>query len=120
MNREDYDDDLAIAAYVERNARDLMTDFEKRSLRLAMKRTKAAHSRAAADKLPTWFEEEDEAVVRASLLGEKALRKQIGERISESLKDGPLVINRCPKCNRVVRTPLAQQCLWCGHDWHPR
>jgi hypothetical protein len=27
-------------------------------------------------------------------------------------------INRCPRCHRVVRTPLARQCFWCGHDWH--
>ena len=29
-----------------------------------------------------------------------------------------LDINRCPQCGAVVRTPLARQCLWCGHDWH--
>ena len=29
-----------------------------------------------------------------------------------------LRINRCPKCLTVVRTPMARQCLWCGHDWH--
>jgi rRNA maturation endonuclease Nob1 len=28
------------------------------------------------------------------------------------------VINRCPACKRIVRTPRAQHCLWCGHDWH--
>ena len=27
-------------------------------------------------------------------------------------------VNRCPACNRVVRTPEAKQCFWCGHDWH--
>jgi hypothetical protein len=27
-------------------------------------------------------------------------------------------LNRCPRCNRLVRTPRAKQCLWCGHDWH--
>jgi hypothetical protein len=27
-------------------------------------------------------------------------------------------INRCSRCNRIVATPLAKQCLWCGHNWH--
>jgi hypothetical protein len=25
---------------------------------------------------------------------------------------------RCPKCDRIARTPEAKQCLWCGHNWH--
>jgi len=29
-----------------------------------------------------------------------------------------LVLNRCPRCDRIVRTPRARQCLWCFHDWH--
>lgn len=29
-----------------------------------------------------------------------------------------LVLNRCPRCDRIVRTPKARQCLWCFHDWH--
>jgi hypothetical protein len=29
-----------------------------------------------------------------------------------------LVLNRCPRCDRIVRTPTARQCLWCFHDWH--
>ncbi len=29
-----------------------------------------------------------------------------------------LVINRCPKCGRTARTPQAQQCRFCHHDWH--
>jgi hypothetical protein len=27
-------------------------------------------------------------------------------------------VARCPACNRVLRTPEAKQCFWCGHDWH--
>lgn len=25
---------------------------------------------------------------------------------------------RCNRCNSELRTPLAKQCLNCGHDWH--
>lgn len=24
----------------------------------------------------------------------------------------------CPNCRQELRTPLAKQCLHCGHDWH--
>jgi hypothetical protein len=30
---------------------------------------------------------------------------------------GNLVIARCAKCNAVLRTPKARQCVWCGHSW---
>ncbi len=29
-----------------------------------------------------------------------------------------IAFNRCPKCDRVARTPQARQCRFCGHDWH--
>ena len=29
-----------------------------------------------------------------------------------------VVLNRCPNCSRIPRTPRARQCCWCHHDWH--
>jgi hypothetical protein len=26
--------------------------------------------------------------------------------------------NLCPKCEKLARTPFAQQCRFCQHDWH--
>ena len=34
------------------------------------------------------------------------------------LAEHPHVVKRCPKCDRVLRTPKAKQCRWCFHDWH--
>ena len=31
-----------------------------------------------------------------------------------------IVFNYCPKCGGLAKTPKAQQCHWCFHDWHPR
>jgi hypothetical protein len=28
-----------------------------------------------------------------------------------------IFVNRCPGCNRLVRTPKAKLCLWCGNNW---
>jgi hypothetical protein len=60
----------------------------------------------------------DPAVVEAIADGIELFRHRTAHRI---LRDhfGEIYVNRCAKCNRVVRTPKAQQCLWCGHDWHP-
>lgn len=27
-------------------------------------------------------------------------------------------IARCTECDSILKSPLAKQCLWCGHDWH--
>ena len=30
----------------------------------------------------------------------------------------PIRVGRCPKCDGVLRTPRARQCLHCNYDWH--
>jgi hypothetical protein len=29
-----------------------------------------------------------------------------------------IVINSCPECGKLCRTPRAKQCRYCLHDWH--
>ena len=31
---------------------------------------------------------------------------------------GEQLLNNCPRCDRLARTPLARQCRHCGHNWH--
>jgi uncharacterized C2H2 Zn-finger protein len=62
---------------------------------------------------------EDPAVMEALTDGVEAFRRRTAKRVLSD-HDSEVFVNRCPKCNRVVRTPKAQQCLWCGHDWHQR
>jgi hypothetical protein len=33
------------------------------------------------------------------------------------LDHGIDIINTCPQCGQLARTPLAKQCRHCGHDW---
>jgi hypothetical protein len=28
-----------------------------------------------------------------------------------------IVVNRCPRCSRLAKTPKAKQCPWCFHSW---
>ncbi|HEX6180255.1 MAG TPA: hypothetical protein VFZ47_03370 [Chitinophagaceae bacterium] len=49
-------------------------------------------------------------------LGKEKMEMAIAERL---LKDhGDELINNCPKCGRLARTPYAKQCRHCKHDWH--
>ena len=29
-----------------------------------------------------------------------------------------VLLNNCPKCHKLTRTPYARQCRFCGHNWH--
>jgi hypothetical protein len=46
-----------------------------------------------------------------------AVRRQVVERIlREHAAD--VVLNRCPRCDGLCRTPRARQCFRCNHSWH--
>jgi len=39
--------------------------------------------------------------------------QKILEKYSEKI-----IFNKCPKCDKLARTPLAKQCRYCGNSWH--
>lgn len=48
-----------------------------------------------------------------------AFCESVRQRIDQLMEVPECIpINRCPACSRVVRTPIAKQCMWCKHDWH--
>ncbi len=49
-------------------------------------------------------------------LGEDALKLKIAERLFKNHKEQ--ILNTCPRCEKLARTPLAKQCRHCGFDWH--
>ena len=49
--------------------------------------------------------------------GEAAFLDLVAARLLEASGVKGLV-KRCPECRKIVRTPRARLCLWCGHDWH--
>lgn len=58
----------------------------------------------------------DEKTNALVALGIDKLENAIAERL---LKDsGHELLNYCPKCQGLARTPYAKQCRHCGHDWH--
>jgi hypothetical protein len=113
-----YDEVKELEKYTSSHLHFFMTDFERRACNLALMRDKAKHSDGAARMLTRWLARETPDVIAASDWGYTALWEKLRERVAQAVDNKELKINRCPSCNRIVRTPLARQCLWCGHDWH--
>jgi hypothetical protein len=51
-------------------------------------------------------------------LGGEQARRMIAQRVFDQHKNE--IINLCPACGKLARTPNSQQCRHCGHDWHNR
>ncbi len=113
-----YDEEFELWRYLQRNFTHLMTDFELRAGLAAIVREKAATSnnetiaRMLSERWGVFAPEFDSAFSA----GWQAFRRSVCRRIQE--EQGEAIIERCPQCRRVLRTPRARQCLWCGHDWH--
>jgi hypothetical protein len=58
-------------------------------------------------------------VQKARSLGLYEYTRQICDRL-QAEHPGKAILNRCSECQRIVFTPEALQCFWCGHDWHPK
>jgi hypothetical protein len=63
-----------------------------------------------------FFGYRDAATNNLVALGKEAAHLKIALRIYEKHKNE--IINLCPKCQKLARTPKAKQCRHCGHDWH--
>lgn len=126
----EYDDQRALEEYVLRNRQHFTTPFEQRAERLAILREKARYriNKTPSD-APEWakrwlseYESQTDAEVEAAIgsdLGSvKSFQQRISDRIEAAFREGDLSPVRCPKCRRIVMSPAARQCLWCGYDWH--
>jgi hypothetical protein len=120
----DYEDQLELSYYVRRHCRHLMTPLERRADDAILVRAKAAAAEGKGN--PALAEVilkkggclHDSEVEVELAQGAEAFRQRLLGRL---LADPGVqaLINRCPQCCRIVRTPRARQCFWCGCDWHP-
>jgi hypothetical protein len=44
-------------------------------------------------------------------------KRIVAERIMKE-QSNEIIINKCPNCGELARTPFAKQCRHCGFDWH--
>jgi hypothetical protein len=107
-----YDDEAELTRYIWANCTHLMTDFERRVGQAANAREKAAasDSETMARMLSRrWGLPGDPDIDSALSAGPEAFRRSVCRRIVS--ERGGEIINRCPRCRRVVRTPAARQCF---------
>lgn len=104
--------------YIITHCRDLMTQQEKSAWHYQLYTLKA---NASPEKLKFfkekgWMRETPESL---ELLknGPEAFEWETAKRI---LADNPekKLLNNCPQCHKLARTPKAKQCRHCGYSWH--
>lgn len=119
-----YDDDEALTDYVWRNYRHLMSEEEISAYKALIGAAKIDDY--TEDGVPPrnaeWFRThfgrlDDPVVARQLTDGRETFYRRVRDRLLQERTDD-VFVNRCGGCNRIVVTPLAKQCLWCGYDWH--
>lgn len=114
-----------VAQYVIRHYSRLMTKDEKFLNKRLQAALKTAHGRSdvaareeAAPKraLPS-LQTHTPEILELSNGGFDGFAERTAERILADHKE-LVVVNYCPRCHELARTPKARQCRFCGHDWH--
>ena len=129
MTVDSYDDNVALCCYVRQHRRDLLTALERRVTEYtapivseSSQHEKDEHLHRKIALLYEYLERrdghvEEDAVIAAFQLPHATRSKNAVARVIDEQRN-QINENRCPICNRIVRTPAALQCLWCGHAWH--
>ena len=117
--KDAYDESRVLTGYVWQHYRDLFTEFERKvSDRIVIEmKTKHSPPEVLAERLARLWGPPDAAVTATLEKGHWAFLDRVRDRILAEEGDR-VVINRCPMCQWVAKTPKAKQCWWCYHDWH--
>lgn len=100
----------------------LMTEAEQAADRYILYEVKAhASAKSRSQALPLFLRKMEGvwSPEVADLLrdGTDTFRRSVRDRIlSTGARDQ--VLNLCPRCGAMTRTPRAKQCPACFHDWH--
>jgi hypothetical protein len=114
-----------IAYYVVHFHSHLMSDTEvkaQRHLFATMKATMgrsdgAAQREAQKDKIHSRMLSDEPDVLSLTGGGWERFQLTTAARILRDSAD-KVLLNYCPRCGKLARTPTAKQCRHCGHDWH--
>ena len=116
---ESYDEDFILTNYVWEHYSHLFTEFERKVSNRIIFEMKTRHTppEVREKRFKLFLGELDSAVTSALEEGHWEYLRRVRDRALAEVPD-KVHINRCPQCQRIVRTPRARQCLWCHHDWH--
>ena len=114
------------ASYVVRYYGRFMTEREKSAYRHLTGTLKSTHARSdlAAQQdakndshYPAGMLSDDPEVLLLASAGIQEFLENTAQRILKA-HGGEIVLNHCPKCGALAKTPKARQCRFCRHDWH--
>ena len=114
--------DQEIAHYIINYFSHLLTTKEKLAIkhtRSTLKLDYSGNHKATLTRIyrkKGWLSE-DQEVLDLLKGGYANFERMVAERILEEHKNG-VYLNKCPRCQKLARTPQARQCRYCGHDWH--
>ena len=114
-----YDEDRELTTYIWNNYFQLLTPKESLGSKAMLATDKAESSSPSMRRLirERYGHIDDPEVAYMFTDGTEAFRDRVRDRILRECGD-EIIVNRCSECSKIVRTPKAQQCFWCGHDWH--
>jgi hypothetical protein len=113
---QNYDEEAVLIDYIWDHYIRFMSEAEwkaNRAIQINFKTQGASekYKQAMAAKYPR-----DEATDKLLADGEDIFRQRAAHRVLDQHRS-EIFINRCAKCDRIVKTPKARLCLWCGHSW---
>ena len=117
MECVNYIEDKVLCEYIWKHYWELMSPLEKRGGKLINNGIFEPDSPQDKKAVQLFGQVDLDELKRALADGEDVFRMRTVKRVIAKYRK-QIIIARCPKCERVIRTPTAKQCLWCGHDWH--
>jgi len=122
--KSEYVESNELRHYIWKNYKHALTERESALHRAALLELKARHietksadSGASLRGKPGYFFDADVAAIAE--LGLETYVEKCCERLLRDYEN-EIYINRCERCNRIVVSPIACTCLWCGHHWYER
>ena len=118
-------DELLVRYVIQHHYSSLMNEAERRAyshLGATMKATYGrsdvpAQEEARHHKLHRRWISDDPQVLELARDGFQLFAERTAKRILAEHQDS-VFLNRCPRCQKLARTPTARQCRFCGNDWH--
>ncbi len=119
MEEKVYDEEKELDRYVLEYYPNLMTPLESLGQKavFAEKKAQSSNSPNMAKKLcEKWGSQNNPDVVAALSCGSDVFLSKVRNRILKE-NEKEVFLNRCHKCNKLVKTPMAKMCLWGGYSW---
>ena len=116
----DYNEQVELRKYLWAQFSIVCTEAELSVYKANLGRQKAANSPSQDKMLRNMFGDWDETFIATELDdGFDSFTDRVLLRIDSESSD-LFYVNRCEECKRIVATPKACICGWCGHEWFSR